>query len=368
MGGDSLPPYRRGDDREMIASLVAERKERDESSEYGHASGQLKRRISFFSSSSDGCDPIIQMNVSVETCESAARKQVQSTNDIHPDGPIIDEDGNASIGHLHDHHSPSHATSCDSSDSSDRITKSTTNSDNRAGITEDSLTSEYQLRHSSGPLQGNHSLSSASGPPLMQLSTSNNNNRPPSPSLYSPHGSFNNAIRNNQKSAMLQGQNRRLGDPNSLLTSRQNVQMEILIDPSTDGNNAHSSVQNNVNSADVAFLETISGRSSASNSDIDSESDDISFDDSASDRSDGSDFDTGAMASLSEPFAAARVMALNRMQQQHRREQYLQDRALRQVAMFQPPPDSEYQSGDSVDSALAEDSCGSDSSSSDFTD
>ena len=119
--------------------------------------------------------------------------------------------------------------------------------------------------------------------------------------------------------------------------------------------------------SDVGYLDQVEvGRSSASNSDIDSESDDISFDDSASDRSDGSDFDPGN--NPSEPFTAARVMALNRMQQQHRREQYLQDRALRQVASFQPPPDSEYQSGDSVDSTMAEDSCGSDSSSSDFTD
>ena len=142
-----------------------------------------------------------------------------------------------------------------------------------------------------------------------------------------------------------------------------------MIDP-TSGN-AVQTVQAGVTGADVAYLvdQVEQGRSSTSNSDIDSESDDISFDDSASDRSDGSDFDAG-MSGLSEPFTAARVMALNRMQQQHRREQYLQDRALRQVHVqpFQSALDSEYQSGDSVDSTMAEDSCGSDSSSSDFTD
>merc|ERR1712232_1107243 len=112
------------------------------------------------------------------------------------------------------------------------------------------------------------------------------------------------------------------------------------------------------------------GRSSASNSDIDSESgDDVSLDDSASDRSDGSD--SGSGTGYFE-FTAARVMALNRMQQQRQREQYLQNRALAQLStsgsIYQPPSDSEYQSGDSIDSTMAEDSCGSDSSSSDVAD
>lgn len=104
------------------------------------------------------------------------------------------------------------------------------------------------------------------------------------------------------------------------------------------------------------------GRSSASNSDVDSESDDISLDDSASDRSDGSD---SGSATHYEPFTAARAMALNRMQQQQR----LQSRvltslnSLHQSEGFRPPADSEYQSGDSIDSMRAEDSGGSDSSS-----
>lgn len=152
----------------------------------------------------------------------------------------------------------------------------------------------------------------------------------------------------------------------SLNSAGQRVPMEMVIAPATSLGGTSSSTRNNpiVTTADVADLE---GRSSASNSDIDSESDDVSFDDSASDRSDGSD-----SGYFSEPFTAARVLALNRMQQQHRREQYLQDRALRQLSAsstnFQPPPDSEYQSGDSIDSTMAEDSCGSDSSSSDFAD
>ena len=114
--------------------------------------------------------------------------------------------------------------------------------------------------------------------------------------------------------------------------------------------------------------ESTDGRSSASNSDIDSESDDISFDDSASDRSDGSD--SGSTSAHHEPFTAARAMALNRIQQQQR----LQSRVLTSLGTshqgdgFRPPADSEYQSGDSIDSTRAEDSGGSDSSSSDLAD
>lgn len=121
----------------------------------------------------------------------------------------------------------------------------------------------------------------------------------------------------------------------------------------------------------------------ASNSDADSESDDVSLDDSASDRSDGSD---SGSAPHHEPFTAARAMALNRMQQQQR----LQSRGLTSLTAslggrggvggglgsggslggegFRPPADSEYQSGDSMDSMRAEDSGGSDSSSSDLAD
>jgi len=114
------------------------------------------------------------------------------------------------------------------------------------------------------------------------------------------------------------------------------------------------------------------GRSSASNSDVDSESDDVSLDDSASDRSDGSD--TGSLKDAPyEPFTAARVMALNRMQQQQRSQSRALNPALPSTGShlgdgFRPPADSEYQSGDSVDSMVAEDSGGSDSSSSDLAD
>lgn len=108
----------------------------------------------------------------------------------------------------------------------------------------------------------------------------------------------------------------------------------------------------------------VESRSSAS-SDVDSESD-VSFDDSASDRSDGSD-----SGQHYEPLTAARAMALNRMQQQQR----LQSRVLTSLQQhggggeaYRPPADSEYQSGDSMDSTRAEDSGGSDSSSSDHAD
>jgi hypothetical protein len=111
----------------------------------------------------------------------------------------------------------------------------------------------------------------------------------------------------------------------------------------------------------ASAAENADGRSSTSNSDVDSESDDISLDDSASDRSDGSD--SGSVTQY-EPFTAARAMALNRMQQQQR----LQSRVLTSLNLYQsegfrPPADSEYQSGDSIDSTRAEDSGGSDSSS-----
>jgi hypothetical protein len=114
----------------------------------------------------------------------------------------------------------------------------------------------------------------------------------------------------------------------------------------------------------ASAAENADGRSDTSNSDVDSESDDISLDDSASDRSDGSDSGSGTQY---EPFTAARAMALNRMQQQQR----LQSRVLTSLYQsegFRPPADSEYQSGDSIDSTRAEDSGGSDSSSSDFAD
>jgi predicted PP-loop superfamily ATPase len=90
---------------------------------------------------------------------------------------------------------------------------------------------------------------------------------------------------------------------------------------------------------------------------VDSESDDFSLDDSASDRSDGSDY---------EPFSAARVIALNRMQQQQ--QQRLQQIRVQSLGQLRPHGEMEYQSGDSMDSTMAEDSGGSDSSSSDLAD
>lgn len=112
-----------------------------------------------------------------------------------------------------------------------------------------------------------------------------------------------------------------------------------------------------------AVLEQLeASRSSTS----DSESgDDGLEDDSASDSSDGSN-KIATPSSGSIPFTAAKVMALNRL----RREQ-LFSRAMtssNSTDQFRPPPDSEYQSGDSIDSMMAEDSGGSDSSSSDIAD
>jgi hypothetical protein len=129
-----------------------------------------------------------------------------------------------------------------------------------------------------------------------------------------------------------------------------------------------SQIRSQSNAAGAGGSESTDGRSSASNSDVDSESDDM-FDDSASDRSDGSD---SGSTTHHEPFTAARAMALNRMQQQQRLQQ---SRVLTSLGSshhsegFRPPVDSEYQSGDSIDSMRCEDSGGSDSSvSSDFAD
>lgn len=126
-------------------------------------------------------------------------------------------------------------------------------------------------------------------------------------------------------------------------------------------------------STTVGTLDLDPGPSSTSTSDSES-CDDV--EDYASDRSDGSS-DNGYM----EPFTAARVMTLNRMQQQQQRREQLLTKAMAATQShhpnsmtssslydFRPPPDSEYQSSDSIDSMMAEDSGGSDSSLSDMAD
>lgn len=110
------------------------------------------------------------------------------------------------------------------------------------------------------------------------------------------------------------------------------------------------------------LLQIEPGRSSASNSDVEDSESDISLDDSASDGSDCGE----------QPFSAARLRALNRKQQQQRLQQ---SRVQMLVGEFAATSRStameaqaEYQSGDSIDSTMAEDSGGSDSSSSDLAD
>lgn len=61
-------------------------------------------------------------------------------------------------------------------------------------------------------------------------------------------------------------------------------------------------------------------------------------------------------------------MALNRLQQQQRLQLNRLTTLQHGGEAFRPPPDHEYQSGDSIDSMMAEDSGGSDSSSSDLAD
>jgi hypothetical protein len=375
-------------------AALTDKKGRDES-EQRQRSRRLKRRIS--SSSSDGCDPIIQMNVSVETPESK-RLLANTGQAVYPISAVGIASANTSnitneqtrclapntlinngrmrsimaddtVGSI----DPPVSMNMNMVQSVDNLYVHTMEVPHRTfganpnafppgplgvakAVTDDALCA----------LQGNGNPSRSS---IRRHASAIN--RPSSPSLYSSQGL--NQLMNSHQASVLQDRHGGVLDA-AALRAGQNVQMEIVIDPASV-NTSVSPVQIGVTATKLAYLDHVEvGRSSASNSDIDSESDDISFDDSASDRSDGSDFDpgigtgTGTATGLSEPFTAARVMALNRMQQQHRREQYLQDRALRQVPPCQPPPDSEYQSGDSVDSTMAEDSCGSDSSSSDFMD
>jgi len=193
--------------------------------------------------------------------------------------------------------------------------------------------------------------------------------RPLSPIVFSPTVSLLNGHHHHQPDNENHGHHS-VGLEAATGIDGHRMEMEILIDPSRAGSSSSSGGHNGVGGSVIADLEQVEqGRFSASNSDADSDTD-ISLDDSTSDRSDGSD--SGSCTGVSEPITAARVMALNRMNQQHRREQYLQNRALCQSYASGinslPPSDVEYQSGDSIDSLMAEDSGGSDSSSSDFAD
>ena len=394
----------------MVA--LAFKKGRDETQQFQRSQHKISK-----SSSSDGNDPIIQMNVSVETPESkripnssqSSYPTIKDPIQIANDGIAITNSNNTSLNNMNNDHP--------------RLTPNTLLSDGRMlGVvtgdtvgppasvnTLQSVDTTYQHAHTLEVQNQGFSGRSDSFPPGHigvaksvtddTLRTYNDNvndnvnvnvnatspgnavlqhaaglNRPPSPPLFNPTQGLKQLMNNDQINDLQGPHHGGVLDPASCLLRTgqiqngqiQNVQMEIVIDPSSGNAVQTVTVQTGVSATDVAAYlvdQLEQGRSSASNSDIDSESDDISFDDSASDRSDGSDFDTGGShAGLSD--TAARVMALNRMQQQHRREQYLQDRQLRQM-----PPDSEYQSGDSsIDSMMAEDSGGSDSSSSDFID
>lgn len=183
-------------------------------------------------------------------------------------------------------------------------------------------------------------------------------NRIPSPILFA---SSTNELAQAHKSIEVTNLNGSQLQSSSLVDLSSSVtptySMEMMLEAGMGPTNRHG--VSGVGESQEAEIEH--GRSSASNSDIDSESDDISLDDSASDRSDGSDSGTGHH----EQFTAARVMALSRMHQQQR----LQNRvmiglaSLSQSESFRSPNDCEYQSGDSIDSMRAEDSGGSDSSS-----
>jgi hypothetical protein len=163
------------------------------------------------------------------------------------------------------------------------------------------------------------------------------------------------AVRANQGIQMLQ-----MRSHSSTVNNPPPLELVVGADAGGASSGAAAASSSALSSANVANLDFEPGRSSGTNSDVDS--DDFSLDDSASDRSDGSD--SGVHC---EPFTAARVMALNRIQQQRSQNRAA---AAAQTTLqyqhglgFRPPLDTEYQSGDSIDSTMAEDSCGSDSSS-----
>jgi hypothetical protein len=333
-GGDT--PQNRREEREIAA--LADKKERDESAQRQRRR-RLKRRIS--TSSSDGCDPIIQMNVSVETPES--KRLLANTG--QPEYPISTEDitnpnaSNSTNGQIR-RLTPNPLIS--DSRMLDVMNDDTVGSDGPPISVNMVQSVENSYQHIMGVQNQSFSEHADDFPPeslgvtkgvtddaLRALQGHTNPSRlsvhqhsagldrPPSPSLYSAVGL--NQMMTSHQASVLQGHHGGVLDA-AALRAAQNVQMEIVIGPES-GNSVTLPVQSGVNSADVTYLDQVEvGRSSASNSSIDSESDDISFDDSASDRSDGSDFEPGTVSGLSEPFTAARVMALNRMHHQNRRE------------------------------------------------
>ena len=378
-GGDTS--QNRREERELAA--FEDKKVKDETK---HRQRILKRRISSSSYESSG-DPVLPMNVSVEELDSKRSPGENNStigqslgygmlyNNNGPSGAVatISNDQNVGspnallgdgqmmvsvLGGVPGSHGATLSTSVDSNlyQNEGSGVRSNTDSLSTESIQRANIANFGNLSGSMNrDIQiSNVGHSDSTGSPVLHPTEQ----RPLSPSLLMINGHHHHPPHSDLQAHHSPDQAPHLGLSGA----------EIFIAPSsTLGNNTTSTQKYpSVTSTDVADLEE---RSSASNSDFDSESDDVSFDDSASDRSDGSD--SGSIY-FSEPFTAARVMALNRMQQQHRREQYLQDRALRQLAAsnsnFQPPPDSEYQSGDSIDSTMADDSCGSDSSSSDFAD
>ena len=350
-------------EREMAA--LADKRGRDDTD---HRHRRFKRRVS----SSDNTDPMLQMNVNIETSEN---KRVMGIGSSFNYG-LTDSFSSAVPNPILDNQMISSEPDIlgdkfVSVDTKGALTTRADSVERNDSFPPDMIDRPAIRRHDHD--NSTHPTAAALQQAADDISLS--------PSLFSTKGltplleSHHQELQAHHTAAVL-------GASNDIAHGGQRVQMEIVIDPSVaSSGNPGSGVQSgfvadldvsdkrydffhviryNYSLILITFYRIDKGRSSASNSDIDSESDDVSFDDSASDRSDGSD--SGSF----EPCTAARVMALNRMHQQHRREQYLQNRALIQSSSstFQPPPDSEYQSGDSIDSMMAEDSGGSDCDSS----
>jgi len=193
--------------------------------------------------------------------------------------------------------------------------------------------------------------------------------RTPSPILFARSSSSSNENQSTQQQQ--QRQQHHAGGPSS---QRYDFDLDAsphAPSPASAAIHAAFGVVGLGNSEDPMLPEVLEVEACQTNSTLSSPSE--SSDDDSSDRSDKSDGSDGA--SGYGPFTAARVMALNRAQQQQRREQLLQSRALQRLRsrnehynMMPTMQEQGYQSGDSIGSTVAEDSGGSDSSSSSIND
>eukprot|EP00547_Thalassionema_nitzschioides_P006236 CAMPEP_0194218958 /NCGR_PEP_ID=MMETSP0156-20130528/24897_1 /TAXON_ID=33649 /ORGANISM="Thalassionema nitzschioides, Strain L26-B" /LENGTH=640 /DNA_ID=CAMNT_0038948473 /DNA_START=269 /DNA_END=2189 /DNA_ORIENTATION=- len=300
------------------------------------------------------------------------RRRVQSESSIseshhhHHHASLLKHQNEIAAAHHHHHHH--HAAKLGLrhkfEPSSDTIT---TNNDttNHNSPTNSPTTS---------PTTKKRSLTSSPPPPPSFHGQQNDHHRAPSPILFATDGARLSPERNSHLLQMhhhdRHTNNTALGEGLPLDVVRihnnnnNNASLGGGSNHTTASSNHKETSPNSGTSKDTSDADTEidPGRSSASNSDVDDSESDVSLDDN----SDGSDCFDGQQE---QPFSAARLMALNRKQQQQRLQQSrVQMLVGEQYAHQQLIATTEYQSGDSIDSTMAEDSGGSDSSSSDLAD